>query len=843
MATPQISKKFTFNPTPATLRINVEKHIESLIEHGFDAGKILDIYIESQKLNRGIKNLTNPMRYLASYLDEAKGNSDVRFRELERIYNNVVRDWSKIKPANFMQQYLTYINQGVNDTGIDNGFIREHFLDFSMKEEKLLIINPHPVVMEECLKSDKDISFAFTNDRYYQVYLTSDAAKKLEKLHNLPPERYHRVLSFCNDSTQDEIADLLDILSPALDEQTKTNIYIVMPTKYVEKRYSQPVLWDYLIQHFTIFKICLIDQKAVNTNPKKRCLMILQNTHSSNDTILIQKSKLINANTFATLEFRRIPFESFANRDRTLSEMYNTDYIDYSDPNRRNKPIEYKFTREISIWTSCSCDKDGKYRPFYSVYNYPTTDQMRKNTLLRGTAIKTRIPGKRYSSKEEALASAEHLLYNDPALAKMVRAAVIEQYKDQPISVKTLLFLHWDALSTMKGFDTAFCRSEFFLPNSAEKPICALLAGVATEETIKNVVGDYASESGCSKTKSDALWKQLQMIFDCAVIDGKYARNPVRNLLYSKNEANKNKTRMRSSLVSRSFSKEVEQKLIALLLSDKENSVLAQMLLIKYFTRLPYSILCALTWGDFIYNPNLDLGQLSITKKFLFQSQTATPIPEEQRRFVPLVSIAADILKQRIANGECKSHKQPLFSFPETRNKPVTVRQLQSYFNGIFQKLNLPEFNILIFDEHKSPESNDINDYGGDILLTNFEHHGYYDALMEPEELDFLAGRKPRTTEAQYYCDYNNVFLQLIMCVKLERWVATLLPAYPNMGMHYTKLDSGESLKITPKITNRLSELYLELDLEGTIEDEEILLSLAAKYGGASTIEFLEEEI
>ena len=66
MATPQISKVFPFQPTPARVSQKVAEHIDILIEHGFDSGKILDIYIESQKLACGFRNITNPMRYMAT---------------------------------------------------------------------------------------------------------------------------------------------------------------------------------------------------------------------------------------------------------------------------------------------------------------------------------------------------------------------------------------------------------------------------------------------------------------------------------------------------------------------------------------------------------------------------------------------------------------------------------------------------------------------------------------------------------------------------------------------------------------------------------------------------------
>ena len=482
------------------------------------------------------------------------------------------------------------------------------------------------------------------------------------------------------------------------------------------------------------------------------------------------------------------------------------------------------------------------FRPYYSLYEYPTAEQLRKNTLPRGSAIKTRIPGKWYDSKEEAIASAEALLLNDESLAKSVRKAVEKQFAGKPVSAKTHLFLNWEALKKMKDFDDKLCESVFFKPNNASHPICAWAVGAASEKTIKDIINEHVQQSGYSKTKADVFWTQMQMILDYAVISNRYAHNPIRHLICNRQETDKNKSNMRKALVKRSFSKETERAFISYLISDTENAVLAQMLLTKYFTRLPNNILCALTWGDYLYNPELDLGQLSITKFFPFRSQkTELIMPEERRRFIPVVSLISKMMEERIANGQCKSIQYPLFSLPESKNRPITPRQLQDYCNGVLQKLQLPQFKIMIFDDKKPPESSDINDYGGDILLANFEFHSCYDALLEPDEIAFIAGRKPQTTEAQFYCDYNNMFLQLMMRVKLDRWGATFFSQEVGRELHCVDIDSSSPFQISLSPTGELNELYIEFDVQENVEDKDILLSIVARYGGAISVEYFEE--
>lgn len=278
------------------------------------------------------------------------------------------------------------------------------------------------------------------------------------------------------------------------------------------------------------------------------------------------------------------------------------------------------------------------------------------------------------------------------------------------------------------------------------------------------------------------------------------------------------------------------------LLSDKAHPVLAMMLITKYYTRLPNSILCALAWEDYLYDSELDLAQLAVTKQFPFRSLEPKEItPENRKRLIPLVTPVARMMEKRIANGECKSLKHPLFSLPGTRNKPITPRALQDYFNSVLEKLDLPEYVIMILDGEKAPKRDDIDDYGGDILLRNFEYHARYTALMEPEAVDYLAGRKPRTTEAQYYCDYSNTYIQLKMRVQLDRWAARLMPQCEPIKPQSIVLEETEKLEISSAPSTNLNEMYIELDIGETCEGENILLEIFGRYGGSIYVDFYEE--
>ena len=381
---------YSLNPSTIIVTSSFEENVKKLESVCIPSKHIIDIYIESQKYAQNIRDMTNPMRFIEARESEGEF-SDIRFRQLERAYNDVVRSWSKLKPLSFIQQYGEYVAKRPNNTGIENGIVRQIFSRFTTTENKTLIIDPSPSFVKLRKQYDNQLTYTYSDDRYSEMFQYSENKETTKQICCLDKRSLDRVLYFARDSTPEQIQEVLEKIRPALVEQSSTNIYILMPTGYLEKRHSKGELWQYLTKNYTVYKIVLMPQDAVNEKNKKQCLLILQNKPTTNcKEIFVQKTKLTDRNEIEALEFRRILYASFADRDRTLSEMYNTDYTDYSEPNRRKKPVEYQFTKEITIWVSIT-QKDGKYRPYYSLYYYPNSDQMRKNTLLRGKPIKTHI--------------------------------------------------------------------------------------------------------------------------------------------------------------------------------------------------------------------------------------------------------------------------------------------------------------------------------------------------------------------------------------------------------------------------------------------------------------------
>ena len=833
---------YSLNPSKISVTNSFAEKVEKLKSLGIPASNIIDIYIESQKYAKDIPSLTNPMRFIEARESETEF-SDIRFRQLERAYNDVIRSWSQLKPLSFIQQYEAYVAKSPNNTGIENGIVSQIFFRFTTMENNTLIVDPSPSFIVQQKKYHYQLTYTYFDDRYYEMCRYSEEKDSIKDFRHLGKQSFDRVLYFARDSTPEEIQHVLENIKSALMEQISTGIYILMPTMYLEKRHTKGELWSYLTENYTVFKIVLMPQSVVKAKTTKQCLLILQNLSTTKcKEILVQKTKMAK-DKIEALEFRRVPYASFTYRDRTLSEMYNTDHVDYSKPKRRQKPVEYKFTNEISIWVSIT-QKDGKYRPYYSLYDYPTADQARKNTLPRGKPIKTHIPGKWYDTKDEAFASAEYVL-QDKELAKQVRKAVIKQYLDEnkPVSLKTLLFIHLEQISGVKGFSDDLCNSVFFRPNSAADPVCGLIPNNDEINNLIEVLSAYIKDNAFSKTKADLFMKQMVILLDYAVIEQYYAHNPARKMLNSQGNISKQTAKLRKEMVGRSFDSEQEAKFLRLLINDDLNPEKALATLVRYYTGLSLNQLCALTRGDCIVDQELNLMMIAITKEFQYSTLNAKPLPKEKRRLIPVVRPVADKVVNAMKSQYTQSKSAPLFAKPGNNKEPLTPRQLRDYYNGIIEKLGIPEIKLSVNVENSSQAFTDISDYRGDFLRCNYDFHARHDTKLETEAINYIMGRKLETTEGQYYCDYSVKLMQQLLRVQLDQWAARYFSPNPVCGM--TRVQPQNNMityNAAPSNQHTRTRIELDIDPSSGGDERSILLQIFARYGAMLSVHFYLEE-
>ena len=195
---------------------------------------------------------------------------------------------------------------------------------------------------------------------------------------------------------------------------------------------------------------------------------------------------------------------------------------------------------------------------------------------------------------------------------------------------------------------------------------------------------------------------------------------------------------------------------------------------------------CGLTWSDFLYNPNIGVYYLSITKSIGTNGKTISHALEEnwdRYRVLPLARFLSDIILERkkylIRQGV---DEKTLLDYPIILNREATSSMLKGHRiayckpSAVYQKCreaiekaNIPQHIIVLPDEGCEMET-DINSYSGDIFRSNFRDKALNAALLEIDELHYYLGITKPDTYSKHYCDYTNEYVQLIISNKLNRW-------------------------------------------------------------------------
>lgn len=293
--------------------------------------------------------------------------------------------------------------------------------------------------------------------------------------------------------------------------------------------------------------------------------------------------------------------------------------------------------------------------------------------------------------------------------------------------------------------------------------------------------------------------------------------------------------------MNKSFTEHDEKKLVAYLYADEKNSELALFQLVRYYTGLPINVLRALKCKDYVYNPKLELGQLVLTKEMIGRSDDVRAImPENRRRYIPLPKLVNDKLRHHLSKRRSKENS-PLFVNEKGKHKVFSTKQVYVYLNNILENvLDLQEFVIPIILDDKTFIECDINQYYGDILRGNFCYKAQKIALLDDEEISFILGRSQTTTESMFYCDYNNIYLQLIMRIKLDRWAVFPTEHNAVCKTNTLILSHEKESMIVSSASDRRMELCIELDIDNNA-GKTIDLHFSTKFGGKIQISFEED--
>ena len=246
--------------------------------------------------------------------------------------------------------------------------------------------------------------------------------------------------------------------------------------------------------------------------------------------------------------------------------------------------------------------------------------------------------GKKHASRDKMLRHIETLVHSNEELGKMIKQSISNQYGAHPVSLKTFCIVN-SAFFLSKNKNEDLFAKVFCKPGSAEYPVCKLLIGTASKEDIIQAVSETTDLLKLSEAEVDSLWHQIHILLNIATTKGLIAENPVIPIINQLDRQEKQEAYFKKNMTEKTLTDEQEYGLVNDLRTNTVEPGLALGVLIKIFTGLSYSEVCALTWQDYFKLQDHDCMVLNIDKRF--DDKKTEPIPYLSKlkiRHVPVAS-------------------------------------------------------------------------------------------------------------------------------------------------------------------------------------------------------------
>ena len=773
-------------------------------------------------------------------------------KKLKDIPQRIVDLLEPIPPNRFIQE-IDALQYPRNDTGIENSLVYKEFWSSISINDQILLINPHITFLKGCKYNLHRLTVTYTDKE--KVTLLS-LIRGYDKYHPTPlprlnkSQKFTRVLYFVRDSDPNEVITTLEHIRPYL-AANDVSIHILLPNVYLDRNNSQNELRQYIFCKNSVEKIVLFDENTANIAPKKKCYITLTpEACSKPDKILIEYAEYQSKNhqKFLLVNQRiEIDYGFLQNTSVTLQNAFRAS-ISPPGSEKRKEPQKYIFSKEIEIFCT-TFNSDGAWRGKYSIHQPPTQKQLARNPYSTGKIVGKQVTSKCLPTEAEALYYSEEIAFQKEAFSEIIRNRISKIAADQSISLKSLWYLYLEALKEQSEYNHDFCRSVFKRPDSANSALCSLMVGEAGIDEIAAAVSDYVQREAIPDANEAKLWCQLELIFDIAV-KMKHAKvNPIRQRNIDADEETHKYNKMRSNLVLGSYDQTSASRLATKVLAFGGSLSLLIGFLLQFFEGMLAGEICALTWGDYQKVTNMNLYQLRVNKSFDQTGFTAKTLRTKwQYRVIPLIGLIHNLLKKHkadclrmlesLGDNSLTIDDCPILHSPEDPRKPISTRALNRFCAEIMEQEEIAQ-HFITANKRGKEKTTDINHKQANMLQSNFEYHAAHSAMLTPDEIAYMRGKKPITTAGQHYCGYTSSRGQLALAVKLEDWAAQIMNEDLSGVLCYNNGNlSSKQIHIKPK--NTLTEITI--DVVAAVETEQWAeFQIKTKYGADVFIDQIKE--
>lgn len=651
-----------------------------------------------------------------------------------------------------------------------------------------IIIDPSSIFIKKIVKDSYlgGIKFLFviTNPKYLSIYKTVRidnyqfiSFSELQKIIEENNTKNYNILSFSNhNNISDKISNLLDLIT---NKYIKIDRLCLFGSDFDINNFLKIIINN---ENSSFQQIQLFPRRIYNSTKPERKIYLSSslnlNVKEYDNCQLIRYKGSNNEEYLKELE--RAPFTFFTNK----SELKNCDNIRNFFAKEEDKS-EKKSDRESSKLEEFTFSEEIIFK--YKVFSNTT-----KGTRIRAyivNPLKDKTPILDTIKEKRTVQNVEYWLNNiypyedikkENGKKTSIRKKFIDLYgnyfKSNEISLKTYLYLHpeldclydeykeeiSDLLNTKIGSTQLNEIDETILNESCE----SLLVKYNFIEKISTVV--------------------LSEIYDVLVKNKIVWLNPFKKSAILISENDKAYLQVRNALVKRHFTIEQINSIYNKCTKNIDNEKSYKLaILIKLFTGIETSSLCALKWKDFIEIslPNDEpFYLLFIRRKVSFNGKEFLKLERKEKyRYIPLPRILSNLLlKEREFQKDKYNYEDIKFlsdksiiydqtNFNYDENNILSPSKLNNYIKRILEKV-ISKNEISLPNNDEEERILDLNDYRGDNFKANYKHYALEYCGFDLSEISYLQGRKQEATFARNYCDYANMFSQIILQQKQERF-------------------------------------------------------------------------
>ena len=816
---------------------------------------ILDLYLRIHSVKSMPNDIHSPYQYLKKVVGLPTGQYSIRYTDLEAMFNNNFPTLKGTAPLTFLAAHEATYGHAVNDSGLHNGMIYDRFFAQLQDNDRIAIIDPPlsfigKLLVDEALTHVR-IQLLFSNTRYAETLQKDSQLNRFFPRHFDKVRQIHasKLLIFGASHSYEQLIELFHALLNKISPNCDPVLYALIPTAYIDRRGPEN-LRHYIGERYSIDLAVLIPAKAANISPQKRCMLMLHRGPNRAPEVILQNTQCEGTDTvtgLTQLPHCKIKHEYLVQSPATLHSLYNQTLIALNSPKQRNRAKIYRFSAELSVGYSIT-QVNGKYRAKYTPYAPPTTRQLQENHEGRGSALCKSFSGKLYSTREALMADMERFCFHSTHIRNAFQA-LLPFPNDQPCSLKTFWYLHQQEIASDARYDGTLFEEIFLAPQSWSSELCAL--NVCTSDTlqIKQIIDATAQDKSMSDTRKRKFTKQIEVVFDAVrKIYPKISKNPVTPIFSELMELPDTIHAMRDNMVRRSWSHEEEIRLLSMIKTDEVSPNLALATLIRYYTGISVREACALIWEDYQLFSGFGLHTLTIRRKFKDNEITAVPLSTKDRyRAIPIcdpleaaLSKAKSVLSKTHPAEDVNS--LPIIAVPHDTSIPIRPDALVAYERKLLQQLNLPKLPLHVPSE-EDPIVIDINDYQGDWIHANYQHHCQHDGKMDPDDIRYCLGVRPNTTAAQHYNSNLKVTSQLRMSCAINRWAAIhTLPLHASNTLHTLRPGKcSHTISSVPCV--HPCEFIIDIHTPDTELDTTLDLTIFARFGMGIVIEEISKEV